>query len=575
MLLSLRLLAGFLAFQAIEAAPQQQCKCGPNQPCWPSKDVWSQLNATVGGRLIKTVPIGAVCRNSFNGVSYYNEAECAALKASWSVPDPHLASSSSTMSYIWANASCDPFDSASAPCRLDDYVDYTVNVTQQSDVKAALAFVQKHNIRFVVRNTGHDNLGRSTGHGALSIWLHYVTGNSFQPSYKSAGYSGTAVTVLAGESSGDLLAGLVKYHQLAVGGACPTVAVAGGHTTGGGHSPVSSIYGLGADNTLEFQVILANGTTVTASPTQNSDLFYALSGGGSGNYGVVWSMTIKTFPDVKVGTATLEFGIDANHNEDQFFEALSVWNTLPPKINEAGGYTYTYFSSAIGNGSFAMYPFFGPNITVDEIHTLLSPLLTKLTQLKFPYVYKTKSYDSYYDAFQNAFQPWMIGGPLSSRLIPRTTIENDNAQLVATERKFWDLGAVMVHLTFNPNPHGAGSSASSQRAVLPAWRQSDIHFVTTLGPEVGSKNYSLLVEQQATLTNTMLPALQKLAPNSGAYINEGDAFDPNWKVNFFGTNYNRLLMVKRKYDPSNVLWVKDGVGSDALGLNSDQLLCKA
>lgn len=576
MLLRFGLLVGFLTFQAGEAAGQQrQCKCGPDQSCWPSKDVWSQLNATIGGRLIQTVPIGAVCHDSFNGISYYNAAECAALKASWALPDPHLASSSSVMASIWANASCDPFDPASAPCRLDDYVQYTVNVTQQSDIKAALAFVQKHNIRLVIRNTGHDNLGRSTGHAALGIWLHYVTGNQFQPNYKSAGYSGPAVTVLAGESSGNLLAGLVKHHMLAVGGACPTVAVAGGHTTGGGHSPVSSIYGLGADNTLEFEVILANGSTVTASPTQNSDLFWALSGGGSGNYGVVWSMTIKTFPDVKVGTATLEFGIDANHDEDQFFEALAVWNTLPPKFNEAGGYTYTYFSPTIGNGSFAMYPFFGPNMTIAQINTLLSPLLTKLTQLKFPFVYKTKTYDSYYDAFQNAFQPWMIGAVLSSRLIPRTTIEQDNNKLVETERRFWKLGALMVHLTFNANPHGAATTSDAPRAVLPAWRQSDIHFVATLGPENGSKNYSLMVEQQATLTNVVLPALHDLAPNSGAYINEGDAFDPNWKINFFGTNYDRLLQVKRKYDPSNVLWVKAGVGSDALGLNSAQLLCQA
>ncbi len=573
MLLHLGFLIGFLGFQVIEAAGPQ-CKCGPQQSCWPSTQDWKKLNATVGGRLIQTVPIGAVCHNSFNGVSYYNAAECTALKASWILPDPHLSSSSSVMAQLWANSSCDPFDPPATPCRIDDYVQYTVNVTQQSDVTAALKFVEKHNIRFVIRNTGHDNLGRSTGHAALSIWLHHITGSQFQPKYQSIGYSGPAVTVLAGESSGNLVAGLAEHHMLAVGGACPTVAVAGGHTTGGGHSPVSSIYGLGADNTLEFEVILANGSVVIASPTQNQDLYWALSGGGSGNYGIVWSMTIKTFPDIKVGTATLEFGIDETHTEDQFFEALGIWNSLAPNITKAGGYTYTYFSSAIANGSFTMYPFFGPNITVAQIHTLLEPLLNKLTELKFPFQYKTKSYDSYYDAFQNAFQTWTIGSVLSSRLIPRDTIEQDGKKFVETERKIWKTGATIVHLTFNANPH-TDSTSNSQHAVLPAWRQSDIHMVAGLGPEEGSKNYSLLVEQQATLTNIVLPALHDLAPNSGAYINEGDAFDPNWKVNFFGSNYNRLLQVKQKYDPNNVFWVKDGVGSDALGLNFNQLLCQA
>ena len=571
MLLQLGFIIGILGILVTEAVGQA-CKCGPEESCWPSKQDWDALNGTVGGRLIKTVPIGAVCRDSFDGVSYYDAAKCTALKASWILVDPHLNSSSSVMPQLWANASCDPFDPASMPCRVDDYVQYTINVTQQSDIKAALGFVQDHNIRLVIRNTGHDNLGRSTGHAALGIWLHYVTGAQYQPNYQSARYSGPAVTVMAGESSGNLLAGLTEHGMLAVGGACPTVAVAGGHTTGGGHSPVSSIYGLGADNTLEFEVVIANGSTIIASPSQNQDLYWALSGGGAGNYGVVWSMTIKIFPDVKVGTATLDFALDANHTLDEFFEALSVWNSLAPNITQAGGYTYTYFSSAVANGSFSMYPFFGPNITVAQIHTILEPLLQKLTELKFPFQYNTMTYNSYYDAFNNAFRAWTIGSVLSSRLIPRDTIEQDGEKFVETERKIWDLGATMVHLTFNANPH---TGVNPNNAVLPAWRQSDIHMVAALGPENGAKNYSLMVEQQANLTNIALPALYDLAPNSGAYINEGDAFDPNWKVNFFGVNYDRLLQVKQKWDPHNVFWVKAGVGSDALNENSRQLLCQA
>ena len=572
MLLQLGILIGLLGFVATGPV-SQRCKCGPKDSCWPSKQDWEKLNSTVGGRLIKTVPIGAVCRNSFDNVSYYDAAKCAALKADWTLVDPHLSSSSSVMPQIWANASCNPFDPASMPCHVDDYVKYTVNVTQQSDVKAALKFVQDHNIRLVIRNTGHDNLGRSTGHAALGIWLHYVTGSQFQPNYKSAVYSGPAVTVMAGESSGNLVAGLVEHGQLAVGGACPTVAVAGGHTTGGGHSPVSSIYGLGADNTLEFQVITAHGSTVTASPSQNSDLYWALSGGGSGNYGIVWSMTIKTFPDVKVGTATLDFGLDANHTVDQFFEALGVWNSLAPNITKAGGYTYTYFSSAIANGSFSMYPFFGPNMTVAQIHTILTPFLEKLDDLKFPYKYNSTTYNSYYDAFQNAFRTWTIGSVLSSRLIPRKTIEQENEKLIATERTLWDLGTTTVHITFNANPQHVVDPNS---AVLPAWRQSDIHMVAGLGPETGAtSNYPLIVEQQANLTDIVLPALYELAPDSGAYINEGDAFDPNWKQNFFGVNYDKLLTIKQKWDPQNVFWVKAGVGSDALVENAKQLLCQA
>ena len=73
-----------------------------------------------------------------------------------------------------------------------------------------------------------------------------------------------------------------------VTGECPTVGLAGGYTQGGGHSALSTQFGLGADQTLEFEVVTAAGKVVTASRSENSDLFWALSGGGAGNYGVVF-----------------------------------------------------------------------------------------------------------------------------------------------------------------------------------------------------------------------------------------------------------------------------------------------
>lgn len=77
-------------------------------------------------------------------------------------------------------------------------------------------------------------------------------------------------------------------HNLAiVGGECPTVGLAGGYTQGGGHSSPSSKYGLAADRTLEWEVIDGRGNFLTATPTHNADLYWALSRSGGGTYGVV------------------------------------------------------------------------------------------------------------------------------------------------------------------------------------------------------------------------------------------------------------------------------------------------
>ena len=64
----------------------------------------------------------------------------------------------------------------------------------------------------------------------------------------------------------------------------------GGYVQGGGHGPLAASYGLAADNTLEFEVVTVDGRHLIASPIQNSDLYWALSGGGAGNYAVVLSL---------------------------------------------------------------------------------------------------------------------------------------------------------------------------------------------------------------------------------------------------------------------------------------------
>ena len=57
------------------------CRCLPGDSCWPGATEWAQLNTTVGGRLIPTVPLATVCHDP-----YYNEAACSLLQAQWQMP---------------------------------------------------------------------------------------------------------------------------------------------------------------------------------------------------------------------------------------------------------------------------------------------------------------------------------------------------------------------------------------------------------------------------------------------------------------------------------------------------------
>lgn len=72
------------------------------------------------------------------------------------------------------------------------------------------------------------------------------------------------------------------------------------------------------------------------------------------------------------------------------------------------------------------------------------------------------------------------------------------------------------------------------------------------------------------------PVWRAWSPRSGAYMNAGNGFSRSWKKDFYGDNYDKLLKIKRKYDPKESLFVYSGVGSDRweYDLHSG-LLCRA
>ena len=64
------------------------------------------------------------------------------------------------------------------------------------------------------------------------------------------------------------------------------------------------------------------------------------------------------------------------------------------------------------------------------------------------------------------------------------------------------------------------------------------------------------------MTNELLPLLEKLTPNGGAYINEADFQQPNFQSVFYGPNYQNLRTIKRKYDPHDLFYAVTAVGSE-------------
>lgn len=166
-------------------------------------------------------------------------------------------------------------------CTMGGYPSYVVNVTNVAQIQLAVNLARNLNLRLVVKNTGHDFKGRSAGADALSIWTHYLKGLEFIPSITTPSYSGAAIKGGAGIQGSELYEFADANNVTALAGEGRTVGVFGGYIAGGGHSPLSSLYGMAADQILSVDIVTPDGRFITASEEENTELFWGLCGGGA------------------------------------------------------------------------------------------------------------------------------------------------------------------------------------------------------------------------------------------------------------------------------------------------------
>ena len=158
----------------------------------------------------------------------------------------------------FTNDTCRPTQDPTDTCTLGYYGVYVLKATDKAHVKAGIDFARRNNIRLVIRNTGHDFLGRSTGYGSLIINMQHFQDVQWIDRYTGPGtYRGSAVTIGAGVRGKSILAqGHARNPPLAiVTGECPTVGIAGGFIQGGGHGPWSTLKGLGTSSASSIRIL--------------------------------------------------------------------------------------------------------------------------------------------------------------------------------------------------------------------------------------------------------------------------------------------------------------------------------
>ncbi|KAK2055185.1 FAD binding domain-containing protein [Colletotrichum caudatum] len=546
-------------------APKQQCLCLPGDACWPSTASWDALNTTVSGRLVATAPIGSPCHDPT-----YDAAACEALQSSWSSPLTHIPSSSSVMQSYFANQSCDPFTDRAVPCTLGNYVSYAVDVRSAADVSGALKFAKANNIRVVVRNTGHDFLGRSTGAGALAIWTNHLKSMDFT-TWSDEHYSGPAVKAGAGVLGYEVLEAAHAEGLAVVTGECATVGLAGGFIQGGGHSALSGEFGLAADQTLSFDVVTADGNAVVASPSQNADLYWALSGGGGGTFGVVTAVTVRAHPEQTVGGAAFQL-LAASTTPEKFSAAVSKFHELLPAMTDSGAMAVFLHNSQY----LVLRPLTLWNSTAAHVRdVVLAPFTEALEAMgiTLAVAYSELSYRDHYATYMGPLPQgnlevtrYQFGG----RLIPREVIENNNEAYQAVVRNLTANGVLLAgSVAQYKKPAGAPDNS-----VHPAWRKAvmQLQMITNWDD---AAPWADMEASQHRMTEEFMPLIQSVTPGSASYMNEADFRQPDWQDAFFGDNYARLLAIKKKYDPESLFYVLKGVGSEAWDVAPDGKMCRA
>jgi FAD/FMN-containing dehydrogenase len=156
-----------------------------------------------------------------------------------------------------------------------------------SDVINCVNFARDNNLLVSVRGGGHNVAGNAVCDGGLMIDLSLMKGIRVDPAQRTA-------QAQAGLTWGEYDRETQVFGLASTGGVIPTTGIAG-LTLGGGIGWLMGKHGLACDNLLSADMVTADGRAVTASPSENADLFWGLRGGG-GNFGVVTSFRYQLHP---------------------------------------------------------------------------------------------------------------------------------------------------------------------------------------------------------------------------------------------------------------------------------------
>lgn len=278
-------------------------------------------------------------------------------------------------------------------------------------------------------------------------------------------------------------------------------------------------------------------------------------------------MTVKTYPEATVSGLKLSVEKVAHNNStDRVFQAVDAFHAALPGLVEFGTMVIYYFTTDyLSISALTAY-----NRTQAELEQAMQPFLSALGSLELQPTINYTENPTYYDHYSAYWGPlpdgWIQVGTANfgGRLISRPQLANFSA----TARRLAEEGGIFIGVGTNVGPFGG-----VENAVLPAWREAIVSASLEVPFSFGDPWGDVFGELDL-ITHVLQPAIEEATPGMGTYINEGDFRQPDWKEVFYGANYDKLMSVKRKWDPEGLFYSNVAVGSDGWEVSEDGRLCR-
>jgi FAD/FMN-containing dehydrogenase len=520
------------------------------------------LNQTLGGRVQLLEPFARPCFSIYQGKQAGRDADkCSLIQRDYSSPllrtqypgaymyeeSSMCASNTSSTDKCLLNPA-NPQDEGAyktTSCNQGNVPAYYISVEDARDATLAFRHAARCGGRLVIKNSGHSFMYDSSERGALMLWTRNLRSLSrderFVPQGCPAHETFNTITTGAGVNCGEAYEFADRTNATILCAYSPTVGLSGGWVQNGGHSVMSTALGLGADRVVQFTVVTPDGVVRVANRCRNKDLFWALRGGGGGTFGLVIDSTHRVEPRIPIGVASI--GIDAGNKDAVYgFMETLVDTALDLARDGWGGHIY-------GNKIVYVTPLMN---TPDTARKSMARIID------FAERNGGTANVSIAPSFYSFFGDYVLSGAfsvgtltlLNTRLLPAHVFSDPqlSGNFKKHLRDFVYAGGLPYVPVVGPYMY---KDATSGTSMQPAWRTAVWEYGN---PSSWAWNSTL--DERAQVVRQMreqTAELVALAPAGGVYRNEANVFEGDWRREYYGAPYDRLLEIKNRYDPGRLL----------------------